>query len=79
MIFSLLKLLVWLAGVAVVGYFVMGYFGYDVNWSYWNERKVACEEKLTECRKGLVKGGVDGAKESCKFQCIDPKVLIKKK
>ena len=68
-----------MAGVAVVGYFVLGHFGYEVNFDYWNNRKAACEEKLTECRQSLIKGGLDGAKENCKFQCIDPAILIKKK
>lgn len=79
MIFGLLKLLVWLAGVAVITYFLLPFFGYEVNVHYWEERKVVCEEKLAQCRKDLVKKGLEGAKESCNFKCVDPQVLIKKR
>ena len=79
MIFGLLKLLVWLAGVAVITYFLLPHFGYEVNMNYWEERKVVCEEKLSQCRKDLIKKGLEGAKENCNFQCVDTQVLIKKK
>jgi len=77
--FGILKLIIWLAGTAVVGYFVLQYVGYDVNWNYWNERKVACQEALTSCRKDLLKKGLEGAKENCDFKCVDPQLLIEKK
>ena len=76
--FGLLKLIIWLAGTAVVGYFVLQYIGYDVNWNYWDERKVACQERITQCRKDLIKTGLEGAKENCNFNCLDPKLLIEK-
>ncbi|HCJ45636.1 MAG: hypothetical protein GW815_01700 [Candidatus Moranbacteria bacterium] len=77
--FSLIKLIIWLAGVAVIAYFVLPYFGYEVNTNYWNERKSACQEKLTQCQKDLIQSGIQGAKEKCDFQCLNPQVLIKKK
>lgn len=79
MIFSLVKLIVWLAGIAVIAYFALPYFGYDINLNYWNERRDACQEKLAQCRKNLLMGGLEGAKEQCDFQCINPKLLIEKK
>lgn len=77
--FSLIKLVIWLAGVAVVAYFALPYFGYEVNMNYWGERKVVCQEKLTECRQNLIQSGIQGAKEKCDFQCVDPNILISKK
>lgn len=79
MIFGLLKLIIWLAGFAVIAYFALPYFGYEVNVNYWNERKIVCQERLEQCRKDLIQGGIQGAKDNCDFQCVDPNILIKKK
>lgn len=76
--FSLLKLIIWLAGVVVVLYFALPYFGYEVNINYFNERKAVCQEKLLQCRSDLIQDGIKGAKEKCDFQCVDPKLLINK-
>ena len=76
--FSLIKLVIWLAGVTVLAYFILPYFGYAINTNYWSERKDVCEEHLNQCRKDLIKGGLDGARENCDFQCVDPKLFIKK-
>lgn len=78
MIFSLIKLIIWLAGVAVIAYYALPYFGYEVNMSYFNKSKTACQEKLTQCQKDLVESGLQGARENCDFQCVDPKLLIEK-
>lgn len=77
--FSILKLIIWLAGVLVIAYFVLPYFGYEVNTNYWNERKAVCQEKLLQCRSDLIQGGIQGAREKCDFQCVDPNILIRKK
>lgn len=74
--FSLLKLIVWIAGLAVVTYFVLPYFGYDVNLNYLNESKVKCQESVNNCTKELVQQGTQNAK--CNFNCVDP-LIIKKK
>lgn len=79
MIFGLLKLVIWLAGVATIAYFALPYFGYEVNLNYWNERKSVCQERLQQCQKDLIKGGLEGAKENCDWKCADPQLLIKKK
>lgn len=75
--FGLLKLIIWVAGLAVVAYFVLGYFGYEVNMNYFNESKAKCEEKLRECGSNVVHQGTDNA--TCDFNCVDPKIIIKKK
>lgn len=79
MIFGLLKLVVWMAGVLTVTYFVLPYFGYEVNMNYFQERKDVCKETIDQCQKDLIKNGVNGAKESCNFKCVDSKLLIQKK
>jgi hypothetical protein len=76
--FSLIKLIIWIAGIITVSYFLLPYIGYELNLNYWSERKMVCQEKLQECQKDLIKGGIEGAKENCNIQCVDPKLLIKK-
>lgn len=77
--FSLLKLVIWITGVAVIAYFVLPYFGYELNWNYWNEQKADCQEKLAACQKDLLKTGIEGARKTCEWNCVDPKILIRKK
>lgn len=79
MIFSLLKLVIWVAGVGVIALYGLPYVGYEVNTQYFSERKADCQEKLEQCRNELLKTGLEGAKENCSLSCVDPKILIKKK
>jgi hypothetical protein len=74
---GLIKLIIWICGFAVVAYFVLGYFGYEVNKDYFSASKAKCEEKVKECGSDVVHQGTDNAK--CDFNCIDPKIIIKKK
>lgn len=74
--FHLIKFIVWLAGILVVGFFVLKYFGYEVNTNYFNERKAECQERFNKCSKELIEQGTKNAK--CDFNCIDPKLIIKK-
>lgn len=76
--FFLLRLIIWLAGLAVVSYGALRLVGYDVNLEYFNDQKASCEERLRQCRDDLIKTGIEGAKEKCDFQCVDPKLLIRK-
>ena len=78
MIFGLLKLVVWFAGVVVIVSFALPYFGYVINTNYWDESRLACQEKLRQCRKDLVNSGLQGAKEKCDWKCIDFKLIIEK-
>lgn len=73
----LVKSTIWLAGVAVVSFFVMNYFGYDVNRNYFTERKADCGERLRECRNELIRQGTENAQ--CDFNCVNPKLIINKK
>lgn len=75
--FKLLKLIIWIAGIIVVTIFVLNYFGYEINRNYFNESKAKCQEKLEACQKELIHQGLDNAK--CDFQCVNPKLIIKKK
>lgn len=76
--FSILKLIIWLAGMLVVISFVLPYFGYEINTNYWKERKEACQKKLNQCQKNLINTGIQGAKDKCDFRCVDPKLIIRK-
>jgi len=78
MIFGLLKLIVWMAGVITVAYFALPYVGYQINLNYFQERKAVCQEKLDQCQKDLIKNGIEGVKENCNIQCVDPSLLIHK-
>lgn len=78
MIFGMIKFIVWLAGVAVITYFALPYFGYEVNLNYWNKSKVVCQERLEACQRDLIKNGLEGAREKCDFKCVDTKSLIQK-
>lgn len=75
--FSLIKGIIWLAGLLVVAYFILGYFGYEPNMNYFNESKAKCEEKLKECGNKTIHQGIDNI--DCNFNCVDPKIIIKKK
>ncbi|MGK2848854.1 MAG: hypothetical protein ACSLEX_02180 [Minisyncoccota bacterium] len=79
MILGLLRLIVWGAGVITIAYFALPYFGYEINTRYFEASKSTCQEHLTQCQKDLLKTGLDGAKETCDFQCVNPKFLIQKK
>lgn len=79
--FSLLKHLLWLIHIGAVAYFVMTYFGYDINRHYFDTQKKACEDRLAECRRDFIRTGIEGAREKCDWKCADmsPKLLIRRK
>jgi hypothetical protein len=74
--FHLLKFLIWLVGIAVVIYFALPFFGYEVNTHYFNESRDVCQKRLNDCSKNLVEQGTKNA--TCDFNCINPKLIIKK-
>lgn len=76
--FTILRFVIWLCGVAVVSYFVLGYFGYQVNLEYFQASKEACQQELLQCQKDLVKTGVEGVREKCHIECIDANLIIKR-
>lgn len=75
--FSLIRTIIWVAGLFTVSYFVIGYFGYEVNQSYFDQSKEKCQELIKQCQKNLIHQGVDNVK--CDYQCVDPELIIKKK
>ena len=75
--FHLLKNIIWLVGFVVVSAFVLNYFGYEINKNYFQERKSDCKEKVEQCKTELIHQGIDNAK--CNLNCLDPKLIIKKK
>jgi len=75
--FHIIKNIIWIVGFIVVGGFVLNYFGYEINKNYFQERKNDCQDRLKKCQSELIHQGLDNAK--CNFNCIDPKLIIKKK
>lgn len=75
--FSLIKLIIWIAGILVISHFALGYFGYEVNRHYFDESKTKCRAELKECSEEYIRKGTEGA--DCKIECVDPKLIIKKK
>lgn len=75
--FKLLKLIIWIVGLVVVTGFVLNYFGYAINTKYFSERKTDCQQKLEDCQGELIHQGIDNAE--CDFNCLNPKLIIKKK
>ena len=61
----------------VVSAFALDYFGYEINRNYFNESKDECHKRLKECQSELLHQGIDNAR--CNFNCVDPKLIIKKK
>lgn len=76
--FSILKLIIWIAGVITIASFALPYFGYAINTNYWSENRSACQEKLNQCQRDLLKTGLNGAKKTCDWKCVDPSLIIKK-
>lgn len=75
--FDLLKSIIWIIGILVIAYFIMGYFGYEINLDYFTYSKKECQGKVSECANSLVRKGIDNAQ--CDFMCVDPDLIIKKK
>ena len=75
--FDIIKSIVWVAVILVGAYYALGFFGYEVNRDYFTYSKKQCEEKLKSCGENLIRKGTEGAE--CDFNCVDPKLIIKKK
>lgn len=74
---GLIKFIIWIVGFVVVSAFVLNYFGYEINQSYFKESKMECEKRLSDCGKQYMEQGTKNAK--CDFNCVNPKLIIKKK
>jgi hypothetical protein len=75
--FDLIKSFVWIAVIIIIGYFIMGYFGYEINKGYFSDSKKNCQEKIKSCTDTVIHTGIDNASE-CDLNCVDPKLIIKK-
>lgn len=76
---SLLRLIIWIAGVATILFFGLQYFGYETDPGAYMEQREICLEKISDCRQVLVREGTEGIKEHCQFDCVDPKLFIRKR
>lgn len=75
--FSLIKGIIWIVGTIVVALFVLNYFGYEVNRNYFKQSKEKCQQRVEECAKQYLQEGTNNAQ--CDFNCVNPKLIIKKK
>jgi hypothetical protein len=75
--FGIIKSIIWIVGTLVVAYFVLGYFGYQVNLEYFKESRGACQQRLKDCSESLIRKGIDNI--TCDFVCVDPDLIIKRK
>jgi len=74
--FHLIKFLIWLAGIALIAYITLPYFGYEVNMKYFTQSKETCQKRVSDCSKQIVEQGTKNAK--CDLNCVDPTLIIKK-
>jgi hypothetical protein len=77
--FGIIKSIIWIAGILVVGYVVLDYFGYEVNKNYFDSSRTKCQKRLEECTDNLLHQGIDNVR--CDINCADTDagVIIKKK
>lgn len=76
--FSLIKLVIYIAGILAITYFALPYFGYEFNVKYIMESKTECEKRLNDCRDLFVRKGIENP--SCDpMQCVDRNLIIKKR
>lgn len=76
--FSILKSIIWIAGILVIGFFIMEKMGYQVNREYFSNSKAHCQEKINECSKTVLHKGIDNVGQ-CNFNCVNPQLIINKK
>jgi hypothetical protein len=74
---SLLKSIIWILGASVLAYLILNHLDYEINLNYFSDSRKICQERLKECTDNVFHKGIDNAE--CDFQCIDPKLIIKKK
>jgi len=77
--FSILKSVLWIVVVLALAYYIMGYFGYEINKNYFTYSKQKCEEKIRSCTDNLIHQGIDNATSKCDLVCVDPQLIINKK
>lgn len=75
--FSILKSIIWIAGILVVAWFVLGYFGYEINKNYFNSNKAECQKRIEDCMDNLIHQGINNVQ--CDINCASTGIIIKKK
>ncbi|NTW13738.1 MAG: hypothetical protein HGA31_01775 [Candidatus Moranbacteria bacterium] len=76
--FHVIRLAIWIAGILTLTVFGLRYFGYEPNWAYFSQQKAQCDRMLSDCRRTVILKGVQGVEKDCKWNCIDPGILIRK-
>jgi hypothetical protein len=77
----LVRFIVWTTGTVVIAYFILNYFGYEINRDLFDQRQTECLELLRQCRQDIIDNGVNEAL-ACDYRCVnsdDWKTLIRKK
>ena len=72
-----IKSIVWVLVLLIIAYFIMNLMGYQINNEYFTYTKKQCQQKLKDCTDSLIHKGIDNAE--CNVNCIEPKLIIKKK
>lgn len=75
--FDILKSIIWIIVILLLAYFVMGYFGYEINSDYFSNSKERCQEKISACTNTVLHQGIDSTGK-CDFNCVNPQLIIKK-
>lgn len=75
--FGILKSIIWIVLFLAAAYFILDYFGYQINMGYFKESRQACQQRIKDCSESLIRKGIDNVK--CDFVCVDPNLIIKKK
>jgi len=84
--FRLIKFIIWLVGLAVIANFGLHYFGYAINWQYFNYLKQSnreCEAKIRQCKADFFAKGYENPDcqiKDCVQETVDnSKIIIKLK
>lgn len=83
--FRLIKFVIWLVGLVVVTHFVMGFFGYAINWQYFNylkESNQECEARIRQCKADFLAKGYENPDcqlKDCIQETVDKSQIIIKK
>ena len=76
-VFDIIKSIISILVLIAIVYFLLNFFGYEINQEYFSYSKKQCEQKLQDCTDSLIHNGIDNVK--CNMNCVEPKLIIKKK
>jgi hypothetical protein len=72
---KLIKGLIFLIGLAAVGYLIMIYLGYRLNTEYLTSGEKVCSERVRLCKQQFFEQGAESG--NCRFDCLQQKLFIK--